>query len=95
MLIGFHLIEDEKISLDKLQEEITEFEDYVQSSDVATMQSKHLAATYNHLLMNFNRTLDQLIAVSFLLHSCSLYGTHWIKEEIFPTALEFESLQNP
>lgn len=32
------VIEDEKISLDELQEEIGEFEDYVQSSDVAAMQ---------------------------------------------------------
>ncbi len=33
------VVEDEKISLDELQEEIAEFEDYVQSSDVAAMQS--------------------------------------------------------
>ncbi|PHH59098.1 hypothetical protein CDD82_2554 [Ophiocordyceps australis] len=32
------VVEDEKISLDELQEEIAEFEDYVQSSDVAAMQ---------------------------------------------------------
>ncbi|GHJ84300.1 hypothetical protein NliqN6_0702 [Naganishia liquefaciens] len=32
------VIEDEKISLDELQEEIADFEDYVQSSDVAAMQ---------------------------------------------------------
>jgi hypothetical protein len=29
------------VSLDDLQEKIGEFEDYVQSSDVAAMQSKH------------------------------------------------------
>jgi elongation factor 1-beta len=34
------VVEDEKISLDELQEEIAEFEDYVQSSDVAAMQSE-------------------------------------------------------
>lgn len=33
-------IEDELVSLDELQEEIAAFEDYVQSSDVAAMQSK-------------------------------------------------------
>jgi elongation factor 1-beta len=33
------VIEDEKISLDELQEQIAEFEDYVQSTDVAAMQS--------------------------------------------------------
>jgi len=32
------VIEDEKISLDELQEEIQEFEDYVQSTDIAAMQ---------------------------------------------------------
>lgn len=32
--------EDELVSLDDLQEKLGEFEDYVQSSDVAAMQSK-------------------------------------------------------
>jgi len=32
------VIEDEKVSLDELQEKIAEFEDYVQSSDIAAMQ---------------------------------------------------------
>ncbi|KAL1872022.1 hypothetical protein VTK73DRAFT_1724 [Phialemonium thermophilum] len=32
------VVEDEKISLDELQEEISAFEDYVQSTDVAAMQ---------------------------------------------------------
>jgi elongation factor 1-beta len=32
------VIEDEKISLSELEEEIQEFEDYVQSTDVAAMQ---------------------------------------------------------
>lgn len=32
------VIEDDKISLDELQEEIAEFEDFVQSSDIAAMQ---------------------------------------------------------
>ena len=34
------VIEDELVSLDELQEKIAEFEDYVQSSDVAAMQSE-------------------------------------------------------
>ena len=34
------VIEDELVSLDELQDKIAEFEDYVQSSDVAAMQSK-------------------------------------------------------
>ncbi|KAH6912066.1 elongation factor 1 beta/delta chain [Coprinopsis sp. MPI-PUGE-AT-0042] len=32
------VIEDEKVSLDELQEKVAEFEDYVQSSDIAAMQ---------------------------------------------------------
>ncbi|RFU79344.1 elongation factor 1-beta [Trichoderma arundinaceum] len=32
------VVEDEKVSLDELQEEIQEFEDYVQSTDVVAMQ---------------------------------------------------------
>lgn len=32
------VVEDEKVSLDELQEQIDEFEDYVQSSDIAAMQ---------------------------------------------------------
>ena len=39
------VIEDDKISLDELQEEIAEFEDYVQSSDIVSLppifQSRH------------------------------------------------------
>ena len=31
------VVEDEKVSLDELQEQIAEFEDYVQSSDIAAM----------------------------------------------------------
>ena len=36
------LVEDELVSLDELQEKVAEFDDYVQSSDVAAMQSKYL-----------------------------------------------------
>lgn len=32
------VVEDEKVSLDELQEEIQEFEDWVQSTDVVAMQ---------------------------------------------------------
>lgn len=34
------LIEDELVSLDEPQEKVAEFEDYIQSSDVAAMQSE-------------------------------------------------------
>ena len=39
----FRVLEDELISLDELQEEIQELDDYVQSTDVAAMQSKPLS----------------------------------------------------
>lgn len=32
------VVEDEKVSLDELQDQLAEFEDYVQSSDVVAMQ---------------------------------------------------------
>jgi hypothetical protein len=38
-----YVSEDEKVSLDELQEKISEFEDYVQSTDVAAMQSQFLS----------------------------------------------------
>lgn len=37
--IDVHVSEDELVSLDELQEKVAEFEDYVQSTDVAAMQS--------------------------------------------------------
>lgn len=33
-------VEDEKVSLDELQEKLEEFEDYIMSTDVVAMQSK-------------------------------------------------------
>jgi len=41
------VIEDELVSLDELQEKLAEFEDYVQSSDVAAMQSEFHPAEYD------------------------------------------------
>ena len=43
-------LEDDKVSLDELQEKIAEFEDHVQSSDVAAMQSKVFITQWNYLL---------------------------------------------
>lgn len=39
MLIALYCLEDEKVSTDELQEKIAEFDDYVQSTDIAAMQS--------------------------------------------------------
>jgi len=41
------VIEDELVSLDELQEKLAEFEDYVQSSDVAAMQSEFHPPAYD------------------------------------------------
>ena len=37
--LNTRVTEDEKVSTDELQEKIQEFEDYVQSTDIAAMQS--------------------------------------------------------
>jgi elongation factor 1-beta len=41
------VIEDELVSLDELQEKIAEFEDYIQSTDIAAMQSEFLPPKYS------------------------------------------------
>ena len=44
------LAEDDLVSLDELQEKVQEFEDFVQSTDIAAMQSKYLfVSDYAHL----------------------------------------------
>ena len=55
--------EDEKVSTDELQEKIAEFDDYVQSTDIAAMQSKIglLSSSPWSLTVSFrtlNSTLD-------------------------------------
>jgi elongation factor 1-beta len=57
------VIEDEKVSLDELQEKVAEFEDYVQSSDVAAMQSESFAYSlhlYQHLTGCFRVVNDKV-----------------------------------
>ena len=56
------VIEDELVSLDELQEKIAEFEDYVQSSDVAAMQSELNPSDNNN-----RRRID----TTYLHQSCS------------------------
>ena len=53
------VVEDELVSLDELQERVAEFEDYVQSSDVAAMQSKFYHASN---LPSLNRLIDDRLA---------------------------------
>ncbi len=48
--------EDELVSLDELQEKVAELEDFVQSTDIAAMQSESRASKLNHhLLTKFNQ----------------------------------------
>ena len=59
------------MSLDDLQEKIAEYEDYVQSSDIAAMQSKHW--------MRFNCVLNMSLtsfARAVSCADCSFLGRH-------------------
>ena len=52
--------EDELVSLDELQEQVAEFEDYVQSSDIAAMQSAYyrlISCTPLGLQISFHRAV--------------------------------------
>lgn len=56
--------EDDLVSTDELQEKIAEFDEYVQSTDIAAMQSKSTALDLAHclwltfgLLQNCKRTV--------------------------------------
>lgn len=53
--------EDELVSLEELQEKIAEFEDYVQSSDVAAMQSKRAVCFFalSTDLISFHRVVSR------------------------------------
>jgi translation elongation factor EF-1beta len=59
------IIEDDKVGLDDLQEEIAEFEDYVQSTDIVSLDSKVFSCTdayKNHrLLCKSCRLVDDLL----------------------------------
>lgn len=71
------VIEDELVSLDELQEKLAGFDDYVQSTDVAAMQSEfHLlvpALTKMLMLRNFGRIVNCMIKETFIWGTmCSL-----------------------
>ncbi|KDR78267.1 hypothetical protein GALMADRAFT_65413 [Galerina marginata CBS 339.88] len=59
------VVEDEKVSTDELQEKIAEFEDYVQSTDIAAMQSKcsWLSVFQSHVLIIPYRTLTLFLNI--------------------------------
>ena len=52
------------ISLDELQEQIAEFEDYVQSTDIAAMQSMCDLSVHVHLL-----TMPRTLGCPFRLYA--------------------------
>lgn len=63
--------EDEKISTDELQEEIAEFEDYVQSTDIAAMQSSSYYNVFYNPGLTLQRALDLWQRVLISVYPCS------------------------
>lgn len=64
--------EDEKVSTDELQEQIQEFEDYVQSTDIAAMQSAFRVLLFEAdrpltLFSQNSKAISGLINVLYLL----------------------------
>lgn len=53
--------EDELVSTDELQEKIAEFDDYVQSTDIAAMQSESI--TINFVQPMANRHYHRIVKV--------------------------------
>ena len=64
------VIEDELVSLDELQDKLAEFEDYVQSSDVAAMQSEFLYTPFTNMLVS--RTVPRTVSIN-RSGKCGLY----------------------
>lgn len=60
--------EDELVSLDDLQEKVAEHEDYVQSTDVAAMQSKQPHA------LQFGSVSLHMLNYPFVIQSCRCLG---------------------
>jgi elongation factor 1-beta len=78
----FYCAEDELVSLDELQEKIAEFEDYVQSTDVAAMQSTYMSAIRWHCSnVALNRTLEARLAnLRVMLNSTTPCNTVSLKD---------------
>lgn len=72
--------EDEKVSLDELQEKIAEFEDHVQSTDITAMQSKFVASLDSLPLLTVSSSLQQSCKhrLSFL-YGCGLISSSWFE----------------
>jgi hypothetical protein len=72
LLIGLN-VEDEKVSLDELQEKLEEFEDYIMSTDVVAMQSKSPLSAQDDRSLTFlspYRTLSFFFGPYLLLDVC-------------------------
>ncbi|KAL0574036.1 Translation elongation factor 1 beta [Marasmius crinis-equi] len=67
------VVEDEKVSTDELQEKIAEFEDYVQSSDVAAMQN--VLELIAFLVTPFNAPTSDNDLSPLLLTCSSIYNS--------------------
>ena len=68
------VIEDDKVGLDDLQEEIAEFEDYVQSSDIVSYLLDYVSIRMlaDHLLGRYAKAIEILSIprIASLLHQC-------------------------
>ena len=59
--------EDELVSLDELQDKVQEFEDYVQSTDVAAMQSEFFALSVVRRTLTVNYRAVNIPIVSLVV----------------------------
>ena len=68
------VVEDEKVSLDELQQQIEEFEDYVQSTDIVSSRISNMKPRIplTRTLASYAKVVDQL-STSF---SSSPFGVH-------------------
>ena len=74
-MLQITLVMEDKISLDDLQEEIAEFEDYVQSTDVAGMFHCFPLSSHELTLLSYAKALEErsrffLYGIRRRMHHC-------------------------
>jgi len=74
-MLQITLVMEDKISLDDLQEEIAEFEDYVQSTDVAGMSPLHTLLVLKLTSFSYAKALEErsrsiLYGIRRRMHIC-------------------------
>jgi len=81
-MLQITLVMEDKISLDDLQEEIAEFEDYVQSTDVAGMSPSLINYVLRLTSCSYAKALEErsrfiLYGIRRQMHIC-YNATYWI-----------------